>query len=78
VIVGDTKAPLLRSVGITGQQGSTVRHLFEKPMYVPLQKKHFESIEIDIRTDAGEVVPFQYGRSMVTLHFRKSRDLYFL
>jgi hypothetical protein len=78
VIVGDTKAPLLRSIDVTGQHGSTVRERFEKPMYVPVQKKHFESIEIDIRTDTGAVVPFQNGKSSVTLHFRKSRDLYFL
>ena len=32
--------------------------MFEKPMYLPVQKKHFESIEIDIRDEFGESIPF--------------------
>ena len=44
VIVGDTKAPLLRSISVSGKPGNIVREIFDKPMYVPIQKKHFESI----------------------------------
>jgi hypothetical protein len=78
VPVGDVKAPLLRIVGVSGKEGDVVRRIFDKPLYVPVQKKNFESIEIDIRTDAGEVVPFEYGKSSVTLHFRLSKSPYFL
>ena len=78
VIVGDTKAPLLRSISVSGKHGDIVRETFDKPMYVPIQKKHFESIEIDIRSDFGEPVPFVNGKSLMTLHFRMSKNPYFL
>ena len=48
VIVGDTKAPLLHSISVSGKHEDIVREIYDKPMYVPIQKKHFESIEIDI------------------------------
>ena len=41
VIVGDTKAPLLRSLSVSGKHGNIVREIYDKPMYVPVQKKHF-------------------------------------
>ena len=78
VIVGDTKAPLLRSISVSGKHGDIVREIYDKPMYVPIQKKHFESVEIDIRTDFGEPVPFVNGKSLMTLHFRMSKNPYFL
>ena len=78
VIVGDTKAPLLRSLSVSGKHGNIVREIYDKPMYVPVQKKHFESVEIDIRSDSGEPVSFVNGKSSVTLHFRMSKNPYFL
>ena len=78
VIVGDTKAPLLRSISVSGKPGDIVREIYDKPLYVPIQKKHFESIEIDIRSDFGEPVPFVNGKSLMTLHFRMSKNPYFL
>ena len=76
--VGDVVAPLLRVVGITGKQGDTIRKTYDKPMYVPVRMKNFDSIEIDIRTDTGESVPFQYGKSEVILHFKLRKNPYFL
>ena len=78
VIVGDTKAPLLRSLSVSGKHGNIVREIYDKPMYVPIQKKHFESVEIDIRRDFGEPVSFVNGKSSVTLHFRMSKNPYIL
>jgi len=78
VPVGDTTAPLLRVVGVSGKQCEVVRQIFDKPLYVPVQKKHFESIEINICNDEGDIVPFEGGKSSVTLHFRLSKNPYFL
>ena len=78
VIVGDTKASLLRSLSVSGKYGNIVREIYDKPMYVPIQKKHFESIEIDIRSDFGEPVSFVNGKSSVKLHFCMSSNSYFL
>ena len=76
--VGDVVAPLLRVVGITGEQSDTIRKTYDKPMYVPVRMKNFDSVEIDIRTDTGESVPYQYGKSEVVLHFKLRKNPYFL
>ena len=75
-LVGDVSAPLLRIVpvqksGVT--QGDVIAHTFSTPHYVPVKRKNFENIQMDIRTDTGERVPFQRGKLTTTLHFRKSR-----
>lgn len=77
--VGDTLAPLLRIVNSGSEkQGTLVRRHYENPIYVPVQKKNFEQIEIQLVTDRGRPVPFERGRVILTLHFRKSRDNYFM
>ena len=78
VPIGEVKAPSLHVVEVNGKHGDTIHKTYEKPLYVPLQKKHFDSLEIDIRSDTGLPVPFEYGKSLVTLHFRLSRSPYFL
>jgi hypothetical protein len=78
VPVGDTKAPLLRIIHLTGTSGDSINTSYEKPYYVPLQQKNFDSIEIDIRSDTGLPVAFEYGKLIVTLHFRLSKNPYFL
>lgn len=77
--VGDTEAPLLRIVDSGAErQGTLVRRHYETPIYVPVQKKNFDTIEVDIRTDTGEPVPFERGKVILTLHFRKSDGRYFI
>ena len=75
--VGGQKVPLLRIVKIEGQDGDIVDHPILTPHYIPLARKRFETIEIDIRNDLGEPVPFVQGRVIVTLHFRQRRSSYF-
>lgn len=43
---------------------------FNTPHYTLLQKRHFESVAIDIRDIEGSLMPFQYGTLNVKLHFR--------
>lgn len=76
--VGDTKAPLLRIVNVSGKSGDTIHEVYEKPLYVPLQQKNFDSIEVDIRSDSGDSIPFEYGKLVVTLHFRLRKLPYLL
>jgi len=78
VPVGDTKAPLLRIVDASGSNGAIVHRTFDDARYIPLQKKHFDSIEIDIRDDLGKPIAFENGKLVVTLHFRQSESSYFL
>ena len=72
-IVGDSVAPLLRSLPFGGSYGATVYARFTNIHYVPLLFAHFKSIEINIRVDTGRFVPFEYGKVTVTLHFRRRR-----
>ena len=73
-IVGDTLAPLLRALPISGRHGDRVSDRFTNVHYVPLLCSNFHTIEVDIRNDMGRRVPFEYGRVTVTLHFRRRRS----
>jgi len=77
-IVGDTKVPLIRTLNVEGQYGDIVQKVYNRPVYVPLQRTHFDTVEINIRTDTGKLVPFVGGKAIVTLHFRRCTNPYFL
>ncbi len=77
VHVGDTKAPLLRVVNRTYSVDENVHRTFNPMLYVPLQKKCFDSVEINLMTDSGEPVPFTFGKSLVVLEFRRAGYKYF-
>lgn len=47
--------------------------IFSSPQYVPVLKREFENIEIDIRTETGAHVPFLFGTVCVKLHFKKKQ-----
>ncbi len=76
-IVGDTRAPLLRNVGVEGEYGDTVTKTYDSPHYVSLKQKFISTIKIDIRDDVGDYIPFVGGKVIVKLHFRKRRSTYF-
>ena len=76
--VGNQLVSLLRIVDIQGKHGDVIHRNFEKPRYVPVLKRHFDSLEIHIRNGFGEVIPFERGTSIVTLHFRQVRERYML
>jgi len=66
VMVRDIKAPLLRIVSrktaVSGVDDK-VKHTALNPLqYVLLQKKSFETIDILLATDYGELLPFVPGR----------------
>jgi hypothetical protein len=70
-VVGDTKTPLLRVCNVAGKHGEVVRHTYVQPHYVPVGRREFDSIEIAINNELGKPMPFEYGKSVVTLHFRR-------
>ena len=72
--VGDIKAPLLRVVNSGGEAGDVVTRYYERPRYIPLQKKNFDSIQIIIRDDLGEKIHFENGKVLLTLHFRRTQN----
>jgi len=70
VPVGDTKAPFLRIVNRMSERG--VHETFNPPLYMQLQKKSFDTVEINLMTDTGLAVPFRFGKSFVVLEFRRT------
>jgi hypothetical protein len=52
-IVGDTMAPLLRTVAVSGSFEDIVSTVYPVPNYVRVVCNEFSSIEITINTDAN-------------------------
>jgi hypothetical protein len=73
--VGDTKAPLLCVCSVSGKYGKMVRTIYMHPHYVPVGRKEFDTIEININTELGTPMPFLNGKTVVTLHFRRRHSL---
>ena len=75
--VGDTLVPLLRIVPVEGEDRQRISKSFLRPQYIPVSRKQFESIEVNIKRDTGDSVPFEFGRVLLTLHFRQSKPVNF-
>lgn len=77
-IVGDSNVPLLHVVPVAPQRGGVEKSLAHReypvPVYVPVVKKSFHSVEIDIRGSTGKRIPFVGGRTTVLIHFRKAKE----
>lgn len=74
-IVGDVMCPLLRIISLDPIKyvyGSNKMHVFSPPHYVPVLRREFDIIEIDIRSNTGENIPFEFGTSCVKLHFKRN------
>lgn len=73
-VTGDVHSRLLRVVSMNTdnyEYGITRIKSFSPPMYIPLLFNSFQTIEIDIRDEFGQPIPFDYGTVTVTLHFKK-------
>ena len=73
--VGNALVPLLRIVPVESVDGQRISKSFLSPQYIPVDRKVFETIEI--KRDTGESVSFEFGKVLLTLHFRQSRPAYF-
>ena len=75
--IGDMQAPLLRVIPLS-YSGNFTHRIYIKPHYIPLSRKVFNTVEIDIRTDKGKVPSFMQKssqRTVVTLHVRARKIL---
>lgn len=72
-IVGHTRAPLLRTVPTSSdaKYGSITTHLCDLPHYYPLSSRSFTTIEVDIRTHTGQLMPFDSGTLTLVCHFKR-------
>lgn len=70
--VGDGASKLLRNVGIPDvtKFGEIYTKTYSNPHYIPILKKNFSSIEVQLKSSTDEFVPFQFGPSSVKVHIR--------
>ncbi|VDO13141.1 unnamed protein product [Brugia timori] len=74
-LVGDCIAPLLRIVKVQKQTTDTnISTSFSNPYYLPVLKREFDTIEIHLRDDEGQLIPFISGKLNVRLHFRRVQN----
>lgn len=76
VLVGHEKAQVIKIVNTAGESrscafGDVHTTEFQRMHYIPVMKKDFESISVDIRDCTGSYMPFRHGVSTVKLHFKK-------
>jgi len=72
VVVGDITAPLLRVVDMRKYSAKPKMHTInDTPLFVPIQKKMFDTIEVNLMTDTGMPVPFDDGKSHIVLELKK-------
>ena len=75
--VGDIIAPLLRvvPVDINDEKPGPFTYTVNHPHYVPISRQVLETINIDLRTDRGDFMPFVSGKTYCKLHLRRRRPL---
>lgn len=72
--IGHEKAYVIKIVNTQPKQlvfGDACYVAFEQMHYMPVQKREFDTIAIDIRDHTGNFMPFQHGVFTVKLHFKK-------
>ena len=71
--VGGESAPLLRIINLNTNlnNGEYISRTFERLYYAPLKSSHFDTINIRIYDDMGELVHFEYGKVVIILEFQK-------
>ena len=72
-MVGSNALKLLRVVPVNASHQDQRQAKWEpvRAEYLRLSKKYFDSIEIQIRTPLGTVMPFISGKTILKLHFKK-------
>ena len=79
-IIGDVMAPNLRTVLLPTKKhhknGAVIDKKFSQINYYPLSVLQFQVIEIELRSNSGELIPFLFGAVNLLLHFRQRPSSY--
>jgi hypothetical protein len=64
--------PLMRKISVDHFEYGQIKSIvFNSPHYIKIQRKYFDTIHIDLKDEHNQHLPFQFGISSVTLHFKK-------
>lgn len=69
--VGDTFAPLLRTIPCMSENGEQIVKHFHNPLYFSLRKNFIDTIEIELKTSSGKNIIFSGGKTHFVLSFRR-------
>jgi hypothetical protein len=71
--IGDTFSQILRVVEVPNEKnfGDDVVIRYENPQYRNVLFGEISNIEINIKDDSNEFIPFKFGRVRIDLHFKK-------
>jgi hypothetical protein len=73
--VGGIAVPLLRIINL--ERGSNREdfssRMYTRLYYVPLRASRFDTINIQLRDDTGELIHFEYGKVVLILEFRRKK-----
>lgn len=71
--VGDSYTQLLNVITVPpkAEFGEQVFVRFERPYYRRVSKSDFQQIEVEIKDDTIATAPFRFGRTIITLEFRR-------
>ena len=71
--IGDVSAQCLRVCTLPAKEfGETVNLHFDQPHYIPVSNRSFQSIRITLKDQSNEKIQFEFGETLVKLHFRKT------
>ena len=71
-LVGDVMVPLLRVIPIRDHKMREVEWVeFQHVQYLSIGHTQTDIVEINIRRDNGDTIPFQYRKVVITLHFKQ-------
>lgn len=75
-LISDSSSQVVRIVNTHGDHktpaGSVIVREFVHRNYLPLVKNRFQTIHVELRDTTGKYIPFNFGTSSATLHFKRS------
>ncbi|EFP00444.1 hypothetical protein CRE_21760 [Caenorhabditis remanei] len=71
IIVGNTKSSLLSVIPCRGSYGEMIHHTVAYPRYLPLMNSTIDSIRVDLLSEFDEPIDFNWGSTIIVLHFKK-------
>jgi len=62
---------LIRKISVHKYQyGQMQSFRFDRPHYVKVEKTYFHTLQVDLKDEHGKKLPFEFGTSSITLHFK--------
>lgn len=75
-MIGYDSSQIIKIINTTESEvkfGTPCYRGFQKIHYIPVLRKEFDSVEINIRDITGDIFPFRHGVVLVKLHFKEKK-----